>query len=229
MSEPERLFDLPIEELAERVTAAYLIVQLIPTQGETPWMAAERIFAEELAIPVLQQYTPTLDPDGKDAATAFLRNTPPFARYASYLRSAVMTTYDPEPPDVDVPRTAWMYARRVLFCGLAIALRSLTVAVICCWIETALYMRARDDTPRPYQMVRNWEQALGRAFSRVQEYGIHLKKVDDEFDWVGMSSTPMEMNQRARRIVSHVALGILVALALVIDVIIRGVLWLLRP
>jgi hypothetical protein len=221
MSDPQQLFALPVEELAERITAARAVVQLLPPQGETAWMAAERVLAESLEIPVLQSRETEFSPSNFIALKQALRNTPPFLKYASYLRSAATTTYDPEPPDVVVPRTLWYYPRQIVFITLALWLQSFTVLAIWLWIERSIYMRAEAHADEPDEMVLKWEKALETAFSRVEEYDIHLRKIRDEYEAVGMSATPIELNRRVRRFVGHLFFGALTAFALFVDLIAR--------
>lgn len=221
ISDPQDLFESPVEELAAQLTDAHVIIQLRPRGIETDWMAAERIFAEELSIPVLVVNESILSNEQLRHLKMYLRESPPFLNYSTYLRQAVLSTYDPEPPP---PKKQRIISKLLIF-GAAIT--AILAGFFTIFAVGMIFVQEREfsfhdelENDMPRDLTSQWEKGLGRAFSRTQEYDVEMQRVKDEFDWTGMSSTPMEINQPVRKLIARTLIGLFVVLTLIVDILI---------
>jgi len=217
LSDPQDLFKYPIEELASRLSESHAVVQLLPSSGPSRWLIAERVFAKHLSIPVIQSPSPKLAPWLVGRIVRAVMSPQPFAPYSSYLRDAITSTYDPEAP---TPRHEALLFQIVLLVSLVLAVhfRLATIVGGTVWLAYEIHAyRVKHVYADKKDLVKAWSSAVERAFQEVSEYGEHLKKIEDEYDWVGMSSTPMESNQGVRELVGRIFLLVLFCLTLVID------------
>ena len=220
-SDPQRLFDAPIEAVPERITEARVIVQLMPPGGETPWMAAERSFAEELGVPVIRTDQPRLKPAQRRRLWRSVFTRSSYTPYAKYFGETFRATETLPTPYRLLPHGPWRYARWLAFAALTVWSKSVTVSVLCAWVEKFLIDSLRREHAVEPPVLHQWQTAHQKAFHDLREYGEHEKRIDDDLGWAGMG---VDLSFLGLSLLAALVL-VSVGAAIVVDVVLWLVFW----
>jgi hypothetical protein len=221
MSDPERLFEEPVSEIAIQLGECDVLIQLVPEGDEGSWLEAERLFAQALGVPTIRSESTPLSENDLATIRATLRRR---GHALQPMARALRDGYDGDgcPFNMAVrPRDFCVLALLVATAlALAVFLKSATVFAVLFVLVVALHrhmqerlwnaMMSRSEDPLSF-----WDDSLKRAFSRTRDF----VKYKDFYDTGLGYDTGFPSNEMIRNVVKYGLCVLLLAVGLAFDII----------
>ena len=229
MSDPERLFEDPVSKIATQLGGADVLIQLVPTDNEGPWLEAERLFAQELGVPTLRiRSAPLSDNDFAAIRSALRRRRHALQPIARFLHTHGGYVGDDEVP---MPLLRSHLCLLAVLAAAAFALgifsKSATVFAIASASVPAMHGHLEQRFWSEFWgPLSAWNDSLKRAFSRTRDFAVYEEGLNEQhlIDGGGGGAFPPAI---ARILVRWFSWVLLLAVCLAIDII-RVVWTLLR-